>query len=125
VVVEASHAGKRAGGPWSLGHDAAAAAIRRADAVLLPNDADAECVRPLLAHPSRLVQMPPFIDLEPYQNAAIDRMTHRRALAHAHNLDPYRIWILAVGMMRPGDKLASYRVLADALGRIAHLPWHL
>jgi glycosyltransferase involved in cell wall biosynthesis len=125
VVIEASHAGKRANGPWSLGHDAAAAAIRRADALLLPNAADAECLLPLLADPGRLVTMPPFLDLEPYQNAAIDRIRHRKALARTHDLDPYQIWLLAVGMMRPGDKHESYRTLANALRRISHLPWHL
>ncbi len=125
VVIEASHAGKRAGGAWSLGHDAAAAAIKRADAVLLPNPEDAECIRPLMEDPSRAIAMPPFLDLEPYQNAAIDRIEHRRALARAHGLDPYRIWLLAVAMMRPGDKLESYRTLDRALRRISHLPWHL
>jgi glycosyltransferase involved in cell wall biosynthesis len=28
-------------------------------------------------------------------------------------------------MMRRGDKLASYRILAEALGRLEHLPWTL
>jgi glycosyltransferase involved in cell wall biosynthesis len=28
-------------------------------------------------------------------------------------------------MMRPGDKLASYRILAAALDRLRHLPWTL
>lgn len=125
VVIEASHANKRAGGNWSLGHDAAAAAIRRADAVLLPNPDDAECIRPLMPDPSRLVSMPPFLDLEPYQNAAIDRMAHRKALARTYDLDPYQIWLLAVAMMRPGDKLESYRALDRALRRVSHLPWHL
>jgi glycosyltransferase involved in cell wall biosynthesis len=34
-------------------------------------------------------------------------------------------WILAVAMMRAPDKLASYRLLAEALRRLAHLPWRL
>jgi glycosyltransferase involved in cell wall biosynthesis len=33
--------------------------------------------------------------------------------------------LLAVGMMRPGDKLASYRLLADALLRLRVLDWRL
>ena len=32
---------------------------------------------------------------------------------------------MAVGMMRPGDKLRSYRTLASALDRLADLPWKL
>lgn len=33
--------------------------------------------------------------------------------------------LLAVGMMRPGAKLESYGVLANALGRLRHLDWSL
>lgn len=33
--------------------------------------------------------------------------------------------LLAVGMMRPGAKLESYAVLAQALGRLRHLDWSL
>ncbi|TPJ40546.1 glycosyltransferase family 4 protein [Mesorhizobium sp. B2-5-13] len=31
--------------------------------------------------------------------------------------------LVAVAMMRPGDKVESYRMLAQALGLIGHLPW--
>ena len=34
VTAEASHAPKRAGGPWAIGHDGAEAAIRAADAII-------------------------------------------------------------------------------------------
>jgi glycosyltransferase involved in cell wall biosynthesis len=34
-------------------------------------------------------------------------------------------WLLAVGMMRHGDKLASYKILAEALGRLLDRPWQL
>ncbi|MBM3085264.1 glycosyltransferase family 4 protein [Chelatococcus daeguensis] len=33
--------------------------------------------------------------------------------------------LLTVAMMRPGDKLASYRLLAEALGRLGERPWQL
>ncbi len=36
VIVEASHAGKRAGGPWDIGHRATAEAIGRAELLLCP-----------------------------------------------------------------------------------------
>jgi glycosyltransferase involved in cell wall biosynthesis len=125
VIVEASHAGKRAGGPWSLGHDATAAAIRRADAILVPNQDDEECLRRLLSDPHRIAPMPPFLDLEPYQNAAIERIRNRQRIARTHDIDPYRVWLLTVAMMRPGDKLESYRTLADSLTQVSHMPWHL
>jgi glycosyltransferase involved in cell wall biosynthesis len=34
-------------------------------------------------------------------------------------------WIVVAAMMRTGDKLASYRALAAALGRLVDLPWRL
>src|SRR5690606_11684715 len=40
-------------------------------------------------------------------------------------LEPDRPWILAVGMMRPGAKLASYRLLAAALQRLPCADWRL
>ncbi|MEX2296680.1 MAG: glycosyltransferase family 4 protein [Dongiaceae bacterium] len=125
VIVEASHANKRANGPWAMGHEATAAAIRRADAILSPNPNDEECIRPLMPDPRRLVSMPPFLDLQPYQDAAMHRSAHRQSLARAYGLDPYHNWLLAVGMMRPGDKFESYRVLAAALEKLGHQPWHL
>jgi len=36
-----------------------------------------------------------------------------------------RIQLATVAMMRPGDKLDSYRMLADALALIEHHPWQL
>ncbi|TIX22615.1 glycosyltransferase family 4 protein [Mesorhizobium sp.] len=33
--------------------------------------------------------------------------------------------LVTVAMMRPGDKIESYRMLAQALGLIGHLPWTL
>jgi len=34
-------------------------------------------------------------------------------------------WIVVAAMMRAGDKLASYRELADALSHLTDLPWRL
>src|SRR4030095_4370142 len=47
LVAEASHAPKRAGGPWDLGQRAAAAAIAAADAILVLNPTDRDCLLPL------------------------------------------------------------------------------
>lgn len=125
VVIEASHAPKRAEGAWSRGHAAVEAAIRRADAVIQLNPTDVECVRPLLAAPDRLTLMKPFLDGTPYRAAARERASHRARLARQLKLDPAKPWLLAVGMMREGDKLNSYRVLGDALGWIVRLDWQL
>jgi len=125
IVLEASHAPKRARGNWASGHAAAEAAIRRADAVIQLNPADLECVRPLLADPARLTLIKPFLDGAPYRVAGAARAKHRARLAGRLSLDPAKPWLLAVGMMRDGDKLASYRLLGDALGWLQRAEWQL
>jgi glycosyltransferase involved in cell wall biosynthesis len=118
LVVEPSHAPKRAAGPWRLGNEAAEAAIRSAAGVLCMTAADAECVAPLLAAPDRLHRLRPFVEIAPFTDAAAQRAAHRAVLAERHRLDPARPWLLTVAMMRKGDKLDSYRVLARALSML-------
>src|SRR5216683_6632954 len=112
VVAEASYAPKRADGPWQIGHRAVEEALRRADAVLGLNAADRDCVLPLLQEPERWIALPPFLDARHY------RMTRPRHPAAGTRL-------IAVAMMRPGDKLASYRLLGAALVELLDLPWSL
>jgi glycosyltransferase involved in cell wall biosynthesis len=125
VVAEASHAAKRAGGPWDIGHQGALAAIRRADLLLCPTRDDAEGLRGVAASPDRVVWLPPFLDPALFRAAAGERAVHRARLAQAHGLDAKVPWIAAVAMMREGDKLASYRRLAGTLGRLQDLRWRL
>ena len=125
VIAEASHAPKRAGGRWAIGHDAAADAIRRADLVLCPTRHDVVCVNPLVFNRERVVRLPPFLDPAPFRDAAGMRAAHRKALAATHRLDPGVPWIMVASMMRPGDKVASYRALAAALAPLSDLPWRL
>ncbi|WP_189052586.1 glycosyltransferase family 4 protein, partial [Aliidongia dinghuensis] len=125
VVAEASFAGKQAVGPWTAGHAAVQAALGRADAVIGLNPADAAGVLPLLADPGRYHALPPFLDLAPFDAARAARDEARRALAAARGLDPALPWLVTVAMMRPGDKLASYRLLGSALARLTDRPWQL
>jgi glycosyltransferase involved in cell wall biosynthesis len=125
VVAEASHAPKQKFGPWATGYEAAAEAISDADLVFGLNSADAECVLALLADSGRLVAMKPFIDTSRYAAAAANRERCRQALNRGHGLDADVPLLLTVAMMRHGDKLASYRVLGDALGRLRSRPWRL
>jgi glycosyltransferase involved in cell wall biosynthesis len=125
VVAEASFAPKQAAGPWTAGHAAVASALAQADAVIGLNPADADGVRPLLADPGRYHPLPPFLDTTPLEAAHRDRDRTRRHLALDHDLDPAEPWLIAVAMMRPGDKLASYRVLGAALARLLDRPWRL
>jgi glycosyltransferase involved in cell wall biosynthesis len=117
LVAEASHAPKRAGGPWDVAHRQVESALRQTAAVLTINPADGACL------PARVrqVALPPFLD-----TGRIDRVEPDRAgLAAAYGLDPGQPWLIAAAMMRSGDKLASYRELADALGRLGDRPWQL
>jgi glycosyltransferase involved in cell wall biosynthesis len=124
VIAEASYAGKRAGGPWAIGHEAAAEAIARARLVLSPSRDDVAGLQALIPK-ERIVYLPPFLDVAPYRAALKQREAHRAKLAAGYGLDPTPPWIAVVAMMRQGDKLASYRALAGALARLQHLPWRL
>lgn len=123
LVAEASYAPKRAGGPWDLGHRAAAAAISGASLVVLLNPADGECLLPLLDGPQRLRALPPFIDTAPYDRVRRIATVARAVLCVELGLEMATPLLLSVAMMRPGDKLASYRLLADALGRLVDRRW--
>ena len=125
VIAEASHAGKRGGGAWDIGHCGAADAIGRADLLLCPAKDDMPGLRGVAAAPERIVWLPPFLDPAPFRSAAARRETHRERLASTHGLDAAIPWLAVVAMMRPGDKLASYRMLGCALSRLRDLPWRL
>jgi glycosyltransferase involved in cell wall biosynthesis len=117
VIAEASHAPKRQGGAWAIGHDAAAAAIRTADRIIGINAANIPCVLPLLSDPGRLMPLRPFLDTGLFENAP------PRA---AEPADGHPVPVLmTTAMMRHGDKAASYRLLAEALARLDSLPWQL
>lgn len=111
VIAEASFAGKRAGGAWDSGHRAVGAALRQADRIIGLNSADRAGVEPLLVHPKRFAALAPFLDARPYH-------VPRPALGPEPRL-------VTVAMMRPGDKLASYRMLGAALARLLDLSWSL
>ena len=124
VIAEASYAEKRAGGPWAIGHAAAADAIAHARLVLSPSRDDVAGLQALVPK-ERIVHLPPFLHAELYRAAGKKRKQHREQLARARGLDPAVPWIVVAAMMRAGDKLASYRELADALSQLTDLPWRL
>lgn len=121
VVAEASVAPKRAGGPWDLGHRAVLNALGVAKGAITLNPADAACLDPALPQ----LLLPPFLDPKPYELARRKRPAHRKALAERFRLNPEKPWLLTVAMMRPGDKLASYQLLAAALQGVTSKNWEL
>ncbi|HEX4885302.1 MAG TPA: glycosyltransferase family 4 protein [Casimicrobiaceae bacterium] len=123
VIAEASHAPRQRDGPWADGASAAEAAIRAADAIVCINPADVAMIDAIRDPSAPLEVLAPFIDVERF--VAAGRSDAARAAAAA--LAPPRPSprLVTVAMMRPGDKLASYLALADALARLRDRPWHL
>jgi glycosyltransferase involved in cell wall biosynthesis len=113
VIAEGSRAAKRAGGPWALAHRGAEAALDRADAILVMTAQDREALDAARPPGQILADLPPFLDAEEWRS--IERP--------APPSEGDRPRLLAVAMMREGDKLASYRILATSLERLRHLPW--
>jgi glycosyltransferase involved in cell wall biosynthesis len=124
VIAEASHAPKRAYGPWAFGHAGSAAAIRKAALVLCPSRDDIPGLE-MLIEAKRILHLPPFLDTAPYIAAAADRAALRVELARERKLDAAVPWIAVVAMMRTGDKLASYRALSAAMQLLDDVPWRL
>lgn len=122
VVAEGSRAGKRAHGPWALAHRGAEAALDAAEVVFVMTRADRDGLERARPEGQRLIDLPPFVDAREWNSGAPS--PEPPALSpRARKEAPLRL--LAVAMMRPGDKLASYGILADALGRLDGRPWTL
>ena len=118
LAAEVSLARKREGGPWDAYHKALTAALERAAAVITLNPADA----PALPRTLKQVTLLPFLEAEAFH---ANRAASRARLARQQDLPLDEPWLLAVGMFRRGDKLASYRLLGDALTRLQDRPWRL
>jgi glycosyltransferase involved in cell wall biosynthesis len=125
VMAEVSYAPKRADGPWDMGHRQVAADIAAADLILTLNPIDANCVRPLLRPKARMLDVPPFIAAGPYRAAQRRRDLHAASLRTQVKAARRTPLLLCVAMMRPGDKLASYRVLGEAMAKLLDRDWRL
>ncbi|WP_416896248.1 MAG: glycosyltransferase family 4 protein [Minwuia sp.] len=109
VAAEASHAEKRLKGPHAHFAADALVAIQQADALVCMTDRDRRGLLEVVPS-ERLYSLKPFVPTRP-----------RPSLGHGSR--PLRL--LAVAMMRPGDKMESYRLLASALGRLRNRSWTL
>lgn len=125
AIAEASYAAKRAAGDWADGHAAATHAICAADLLVCPTRDDMVGLRQAAAARANLLYLPPFLDPAPYRDAARQRAFHRNGLAACWRLEPAVPWIIVSAMMRLGDKLASYRMLARTLGQLTDLRWNM
>jgi glycosyltransferase involved in cell wall biosynthesis len=113
AVAEGSRAAKRAHGSWALGHEGAEAALDKADAIFVMTAHDRKALEAARPPHQVLVDCPPFLDMQDWPTSSA---------VPSPDSEPR---LLTVAMMREGDKLASYSILAAALERIQHLPWSL
>ena len=131
IVAEASIASKRAGGRWDIGYAASVAAIEGAARIVSLNSTDVEGVRAVLGGSERLTVLPPFLDLSRFPGDGDgDAGPVRAGIARASGWGgsgwgANETWLVCVAMMRPGNKLDSYRVLARALHGLDDRAWRL
>jgi glycosyltransferase involved in cell wall biosynthesis len=116
VVAEASHSPKRARGRWSLFHREVEKTIAHADLIIGMNTNDHAGIKQILNDNTRYEELRPFLKIKKNRNR--NKIIDRRYLEKKHKLPMDSIWLLAVGMMREGDKFASYKILSEALTKI-------
>ena len=110
VTAEASHAPKRDKDAWQIWQADVITGLQQASANFCYTSIDREGLQ-RLGVPGRLADLPPFIDPAPHVLRA------RRSTAAPR--------IATIGMMRRGNKLASYRMLSEALKLLLDQPWRL
>ncbi len=108
LQIEATRARKRLSGPWALFAGVAEKATDAARVVFYFTLRDAESLRTHAPEGQDLLHLRPFL---PQVTPGV-RSDHSGPM-------------LSVGMMREGDKLASYRLIADTLGLVQDDGWRL
>jgi glycosyltransferase involved in cell wall biosynthesis len=109
VTVEASYSARRNAGVWAETQARVLEAAGLAAVNICLTRRDEQGLAEALPD-VRTALLPPFIDASPFLAVEPSPLPHR---------------LITVAMMRSGDKMASYRMLAEALGRLADLPWTL
>ena len=124
VVAEASHAPRQANGAWRHGHRAVAVALSRAARLIALNPDDVPGLKRRLGRGAPIVRLVPFLDTRAF--APPGRRSRRRVrIARLLGVDPAVPLLVCVAMMRSGRKAESFKLLARALERVTHVPWHL
>ena len=108
ILIEATRARKRLRGPWARFAEAAEAACDAAQTIFFFTEQDAEALFRDAPDGQAIVHLPPFLAREdlPSESARTGP-------------------VLSVGMMRPGDKLASYALIAETLALLDQPDWQL
>ncbi len=109
VTAEASYSQRRNQGLWADNQARLASGVEWAAVNICLTRRDRDGLAAVIPG-GRYALLQPFID--PAAFLAVDPRPEPHAL-------------VTVAMMRPGDKMESYRMLAAALGRLRHRPWTL
>ena len=126
VVAEVSHAGKRAGGPWAIGHTAHGRRhrpCRRHHQSESRGQSGPGRRRRSERHPRHAEARSSTAPISPRPPTVATSCGAE--MAQRFGLDGEKPWLLAVAMMRDGDKLASFRVLGAALDLLRDRSWQL
>lgn len=123
VVAEAAYAPKQQTGPWHAGLAQVETALRSADGVISLNPRDRHCIQPFLNANVTQSSLLPFTRQLPNRQEERGRLKAR--LGQHLGIDSRPPWLIAVAMMRKGDKERSFWVLASALVQILDLDWQL
>nr|WP_321446219.1 glycosyltransferase family 4 protein [uncultured Cohaesibacter sp.] len=111
VTLEASHSQRRDAAGWAPLQEFVREAIGQAASNICITKRDAHGL--LEANPNvRIDQIKPFLKIDAFRDAPPAAGRPSQAL-------------VTVAMMRPGDKLESYRHLSEALSLLTAEPWHL
>jgi glycosyltransferase involved in cell wall biosynthesis len=111
VVAEASDSAGRAAGDWAAQVALARTSFPLADVHFCFTGRDREGLEPWRGSSARFVDLPPFIDVAGLPEPV-----------RTERADPH---LVAVAMMRPGNKHESYQALARVLTTLQDRPWRL
>jgi hypothetical protein len=108
LLVEASRARKRLFGPWADFARRAEDGCDAANVIFYLTERDSEALVRDAPAPQSLIHLRPFLN----HSTLPDASTRDGAM-------------LSVGMMRAGDKLASYLLISETLAALPHRDWQL
>jgi len=117
ATAEACRTHQATDADWRAGRAAVQRAVRQADANFVLKETDWAYLTDVLGDMASAVRIPPFLDL-----AAQPPLPAPRPAGGAAPKPPV---MFAAGMMRPGAKAESYRLLAEALRRLDGADWRL
>lgn len=108
ILIEATRARKRLNGPWAKFAKAAESACDAANTVFYLTQRDGVSLREYAPAGQRHIHLRPFLDVTHLPEPSAGGAT-----------------MLCVGMFRKGDKLDSYRIVAEALDHLETENWKL